>query len=55
LEETYVDEVMRCLQSTSAQGSIVRFGTLSMRMDLVGRLLKLMSAAPELESALIPD
>lgn len=50
-----MDEVMRCLQSGSAQGSIVQFGALSMRMDLVGRLMKLMSAPPELESSLVPD
>jgi hypothetical protein len=39
-------------KSTSAQGSIVR---LSMRMDLVGRPMKLMSASPELKSSLVPD
>ena len=35
-EERYVDEIMRGLQSTVAQISVVRFGALSVWMDLVG-------------------
>lgn len=50
-----MDEGMGCLQRTSAQGSFVRFGALSMRTDLAGRLMKVMSAPPELESSLVPD
>jgi hypothetical protein len=33
-----VDEVMRCLQSNSAQAPVVRFRALSLRMDMVGLL-----------------
>lgn len=33
-----MDEVMRCLQSNSAQAPVVRFRALSLRMDMVGRL-----------------
>jgi len=33
-----VDEIMRYLQSTGAQSPVVRFRTLSLRMDLVGLL-----------------
>ena len=33
-----MDEIMRYLQSTGAQSPVVRFRTLSLRMDLVGLL-----------------
>ena len=36
--ETYVDEIMRHLQSALAQAPIVRVRSLSMRMGLVGPL-----------------
>lgn len=36
--EKYVDEIMRCLQSTLAQSPLVRFRALSLRVDMVGLL-----------------